>query len=273
MHYTPSRWRTFRLIWVAAAILTLVAATAQAAPEQATLALETPSTANGIADVIGGPVISDSQPEAAVQAMPPQLEALSNSSAQVTLFASGDACVVQGKPDLNLGTASDMWVGYDESHASPTDYVKAARSLVRFDLSSLPLGSVVQAAKLRVYHVNSWDIPDTSRTLVAYGVGATWTENAVTWNNKPPFAQAYGSANIVHAEWGWYEFDVTDLVRGWVTRTLPNNGIMLRGDESQKHRRGFSTREGPHIPELVIQFVAPGPNKQFLPIIQRKARP
>jgi hypothetical protein len=34
-------------------------------------------------------------------------------------------------------------------------------------------------------------------------------ESNVTWNNKPCYGGGYGSKSIV---WGWYNFDVTNLV-------------------------------------------------------------
>jgi hypothetical protein len=53
----------------------------------------------------------------------------------------------------------------------------------------------------------------------------------------------------------WYSFDVTNLVRGWVNGTLPNNGIMLRSPEtSGPNLRFFSTREGGNSPQLVITY-------------------
>lgn len=91
----------------------------------------------------------------------------------------------------------------------------------------------------------------------AYGIGSAWSESGVTWNTRPSYTEAYGSASVTHGAWGWYSFDVTSLVRGWVNGCLPNYGAMLRGPEwsgSDLSWKGFSTREEAYTPQLVITY-------------------
>jgi hypothetical protein len=78
----------------------------------------------------------------------------------------------------------------------------------------------------------------------------------VNWSNAPSPAEQYGSDGVTHGDWRWYEFDVTALAQAWFDGTQANNGVMLRGEEERLGRRGFSTREGPHAPELVIHYRA-----------------
>jgi hypothetical protein len=69
--------------------------------------------------------------------------------------------------------------------------------------------------------------------------------------------EAYGATGVTHGAWGWYSFDVTNLVRGWINGTLPNYGVMLRGPEwsgSDSSWKAFSTREGPYPPQLIITY-------------------
>jgi len=185
------------------------------------------------------------------QEAPPQ-EAAPDPRSSKTFTSVADTCILEGYPTRNSGTTADMWVGYDES-SSPT--AKTARSLVRFDLSSIA-GSSVTSAKLRLYLVNSWDYPDETRTVTTYRIPTSWTESGVNWSNAPQPAEAYGAAPVTAGSWRWYEFDVTALVQAWQNGTYPNNGIMVRclevaGNDSS--RRGFSTREGPYPPELVVE--------------------
>lgn len=179
--------------------------------------------------------------------------------AQRTFYAIADATVLRGYPSLNFGDTTDMWAGYDE-YLEPDGEI--ARSLVKFNIDSLPSNQNITKARLRVYLVISWDYPNTRRTIRTYRITHSWSESNVAWNNKPGYGSAYGSSSIVHGAWGWYEFDVTNLVRAWYGGTYTNHGIMLRGPEVSgvdASWRGFSTREGPYTPRLVVDYSPPAP--------------
>jgi hypothetical protein len=173
---------------------------------------------------------------------------------QQTLYAIADAFVLEGYPTDNIGNTTDMWAGYDE-FLDP--YGEIARSLIQFDIASLPANQTITKATLRVFLVNSWDYPDTSRTIRTYRILSGWSEGNVNWNNSPSHGDAYGSRSIISGAWGWYEFDVTSLVSGWYDGIYQNHGVMLRGPEvsgTDSSWRGFGTREGEYTPELVVEY-------------------
>jgi uncharacterized repeat protein (TIGR01451 family) len=171
-----------------------------------------------------------------------------------TLYTVGDACVLQGYPGTNFGSTADMWAGYDE-YLNPDGMI--VRSMIQFNTSAIPAGTTINSAILQVYLVGSYDFPSTARTITTYRISSNWSESSVTWNSRPSYAEAYGSANITSGAWGWYSFDVTNLVRGWVNGSLLNYGIMLRGPEvsgTDSSWRSFSTREGTNSPKLVLTY-------------------
>ncbi len=173
-----------------------------------------------------------------------------------TFHSVGDACILQGYPTMNAGDTNDMWAGYDD-YLNPDGQI--VRSLIRFDVSAIPAGTPIDSAVLRVYLVNSYDYPGRSRTITTYRISSSWSESGVTWNTMPSCVQAYGSASVTHEAWGWYSFNVTNLVRGWVNGTLTNYGVMLRGPEwsgSDSSWRGFATRESgtTYAPYLQITY-------------------
>ena len=173
---------------------------------------------------------------------------------QETFDAIADATVLQGYPSENTGATIDMWAGYDE-YLDPDGEI--ARSLIQFDIASLPANQTITKAKLRVYLVSSWDYPDTSRTIRTYRILSGWSEGNVNWNNSPSYGDAYGSRSITSGAWDWYEFDVTSLVSGWYDGTYQNHGVMLRGPEvsgTDSSWRGFGTRESDYTPELVVEY-------------------
>ena len=143
------------------------------------------------------------------------------------LYAIADATVLEGYPGLDSGSTEDMWVGYDHCYRA-----KITRSLVKFDLSGIPAGTSISQATLYLHLIGSCDSGERRHEVTVYRAKANWSESSVNWNNKPGYAEAYGSASIPSRTWGWYSFDVSNLVRGWVNGSFPNYGLILRGPES-----------------------------------------
>jgi len=228
-----------------------------------------PSDAMTIMDVLQGRVF-DAQ--AGTQSSlgdtaAPKHDASASALGTETFTSVADAGIVQGYPDLQFGGFDDMLVGVDESFDPPAKQPGVVRSLVRFDLSRLGGQTAVDQATLRIYLFNSWDIPGTDMTVTAHRVPQSWSEQQIMWSNAPAPAEAYGSVDVTHSEWGWYEIDVTALVQAWVNGTYTNHGFILVGDEEGLGRRGFSTREWNYPPELVVETstVPPSPTATRTP--------
>jgi len=58
-----------------------------------------------------------------------------------------DAFLDQGTPAGNFGATTDFYVG--ESNAAANIF----RTVMRFDLSSIPVGSTIETATLPIYHL------------------------------------------------------------------------------------------------------------------------
>ena len=190
--------------------------------------------------------------------LPPEVKEIpAEAEDQETFYTIADATVVQGYPSMPGGDTIDMWVGYDHCIGG-----QIARSLVQFDVSSIPAGTSISDATLRLLLDNSCDAGERTHVVTAYRTSASWSESSVTWNTKPGYAEGYGSASIPSRTWGWYSFDVTDLVRGWVDGSFSNCGLMMRGPESSgddSARLGFLTRESNYAPELVVEYSSDTP--------------
>ena len=143
------------------------------------------------------------------------------SLASTTLYSTADACILEGYPTLNAGDTGDMWAGYDDSLDPDGEII---RSLVMFDLSTIPSGSTINSAEFEAHLVTSYDSPGSSCNIAVYRITRSWSEGSVTWNNKPGYSGPYDSVSIVHAAWDWYEWDVKSLVQEWVNDTYSNYG-------------------------------------------------
>ncbi len=160
---------------------------------------------------------------------------------QTTLrfVAGADTTVLKGDPNTYFGAEQSMWTGYDVCWNYQT-----ARSLLGFNLTSIPAGATIDKATLHLVHNHTCHDGPSSRTITAYRIGTNWNTNTVTWNTQPSQAGSYGQVVVTTGQFQWYSMDVTDLVRGWVNGSFPNLGVMLRGPESSSGQPaviGFAT--------------------------------
>jgi len=116
---------------------------------------------------------------------------------------------------------------------------KSLRSFVKFDLSSIPLGSSVNTASLKLYFSGIGAVYPTGRTFMAYRVSNDWVENEATWNSYQtgsPWDTAGGdystdgaSSTPAPSSLGtWVTWDVTSIVKAWIEDGQPNYGFLLR---------------------------------------------
>ena len=136
-----------------------------------------------------------------------------------TLFVGPDAdTMVTGvPPTLNYGVEETMDVGSgvpDPSHN--------VRSFVKFNLSCIPTGTVLQSATLKLF---AKAVPSVTRTYNVHRVTENWTETSVNWDNQPAVAAA-ATANVTtpHGKDNFMEWDVRADVQDWLDNIVDNNG-------------------------------------------------
>ena len=158
-----------------------------------------------------------------------------------TLTSVADSLVAEAAPTINYGT--------DATNFGVRSYSGGdARSLLRFNLPSIPSGCSVTGATLRLYTTSG----AAGRTLEVGLVSSSWTETTVTWNNQPATS---GSAATTASGTGWRELDVAAHVQTMYGGS--NNGWLLR-DASENSGtimdQVIHPRENTNAPQLVITF-------------------
>lgn len=176
-----------------------------------------------------------------------------------TFHAVADTEVRQSHATENYGTEPRMGAGYDDL----VDHDLIQRALLRFDTSTfLPSGTTIHQATLKLYMDSYCDA--LTSTFQVYRIAEDWSELTATWNNQPSLGESYASTPIPMT-FGWYSFNVTDLVQAWVDGAQPEYGIMIRGPESPPYAcafREFRTKGGggyTTAPELEVDYTAPAP--------------
>ncbi|MFC1507347.1 DNRLRE domain-containing protein [Thermoproteota archaeon] len=115
---------------------------------------------------------------------------------------------------------------------------KILRSLVKFDLSLIPLGSTINTASLMLYNGGRSGDDPAGRTFTAYRITNDWVETQATWNSYRTgsswdtaggdFSTDGASSTTVPSSMGWMTWDVTAVVKAWIEGGQPNYGFLIR---------------------------------------------
>ena len=147
----------------------------------------------------------------------------------------GGGCTVVSTSDLAAGTYTGA--NYE---------IQPARSVFKFDLSSIPAGSTVSSANLGLYTSNcvgdpsdagdNYHCDEHSYTVTLNQLGGPWN-GASTWDqlaaitSTMPFAQTFTGPFSVYSPCVgcfWMDFPVTGKVQEWVNGTVANNGFVAK---------------------------------------------
>jgi uncharacterized repeat protein (TIGR01451 family) len=170
------------------------------------------------------------------------------------LTAMADAWLDTGNANANNGA--------DTSLRNDNAAGNERRSVISFDLSSIPVSSTVLTATLQLYVTN----PQAGQTLELYRVITNWTELEVTWNDRTtgtPWGAGGGDydSGILWGSFnpnavGIYQISLTTLAQDWVNGTSPNYGIILIATGANGISR-LQSREGlpaSQQPQLIVEY-------------------
>ena len=162
---------------------------------------------------------------------------------------TADTYVDTSQPTKNLGRNKILFSQFDAS----TD--RRANIYLRFDLSSIPHGSSINEATIRVY-LNEMNGLKTVNMGV-YRATSDWQEWEMTWQNKP-VGPGPVSSNTISQTPGYKSFDATALVDGWMNGTFPDFGLFLAYRGSRAYVMSFNSREAAeNQPQLVVYYSPP----------------
>ena len=189
--------------------------------------------------------------------------------AQVTLNSLRDARINNQDPTGNYGNAGEIYIGNSNGAGDQT-----YRSLIHFDLSTIPAGSTITAAVLRITVLD--DLSDNARTISAYRVLRAWTEAGVTWN-KFDGTSDWGTAGCANTTTDREAANIgtaaqpaspsindvisitltASKVQEWFTGVLANNGVLLQVDTEANDAIGYDSSEGTDVPTLLVTYTPP----------------
>ena len=160
-----------------------------------------------------------------------------------------DAYIREASPNTNYGLANSLQVDGDEPSGSSSDM----NSLLMWDVTAIPNGSIAQAAEIVL------DVTNVGGTYYCYGLQRSWVEAEVTWNqaNGSVFwgnpgaeagsdrgAEALCSINATSTGPLVIPLNAAGLasVQSWIDNPALNNGIIL-SDSLSSNGADFNSRE------------------------------
>ena len=136
-----------------------------------------------------------------------------------TSVVVADTYLSTTNPTLNFGTATTLNIGPGNS------------ALIQVDLSTLPPGLIasdIQKATLTVY-VNKVFV---AGALDISQVNSAWFESTVTQNTAPSISSPFATVPV-NSSGSFVTFDITTLVKQWVTGASPNYGVAITASAAQ----------------------------------------
>ncbi|HQX52611.1 MAG TPA: DUF4347 domain-containing protein, partial [Planctomycetaceae bacterium] len=183
------------------------------------------------------------------------IQADTNNTQVITTTPVQDSYIQFKNPTTNSGTSSSLIVDRETNDLQ--------RALVQFDLSSIPVGSTIQSATLRL---TSTAI-DGSLNIGAYQLQQSWVEGSTTWNqrssgtNWTSAGSTYNSTavdTINKSTTGQHSFNITTLAQAWLAGTQQNYGVMVASMDGGGIRTvTYDSREGTTAPVLQIIYTLP----------------
>jgi hypothetical protein len=184
-------------------------------------------------------------------------------SGYVILYSIGDTAVQQDRPNYNPSYGQTMSVrnryGAGGSDGWEWD------SLVRFDLSSIPIGASVTSATLFIYYCDWDDTNPQGRPLTTHRITGDWEEQTVTWNTRPTWlSEATSSSPVPSSINQWMDWDVQSDVQAFVNEEEENYGWTVMDatywGSANIPITHLRTKEfvGSAVPYLEVTYVSPG---------------
>ncbi len=167
------------------------------------------------------------------------------------------------KYDAVKGVWPAFWMMPDRGVPQPGPWYADARSYIKFDINSQ--NTAVTSAKFKVKVMPQTEV-DADHSVAIHKIinNDTWTEENITWNNKPmsdaaflkQFMGAVGGNRINQIVVGEYlEVDVTDYINAQISASKQFAGFALMTQFMKNKRVEFGSKENGGVtnrPVLVI---------------------
>lgn len=179
--------------------------------------------------------------------------------------AGKDSFIQGAYPARNQGASTDLEV---------RTLTTKENALIEFNLTNISSSATITSAILTLY-AETVGVPGDTAEIGVYRITNSWVEgtgsgsqtnDGVTWNNRSGTqtwttaggdydAAAFTKTNVTVV--GYYTWDITNLMRGWINGTWTNNGLILADTANGISRKSFTSGDGSNAtnrPKLIVNY-------------------
>ena len=177
-----------------------------------------------------------------------------------TYYPSDDVEISHRSPDVNFNINDNMRCRNDYGYVYEGP-IWASDDLLKFDISDIPIGSIVVNSSLSLYYFKYISNDPAGRPLTIYRLLDNWNEDTVTWNNQPSSLGFATDVEDVPSSTGtWMSWDVTDDVEDFVDDPYFNYGWKIMdetkwGDAAIPDTFFWTKEYGSFIPYLEVEYI------------------
>ena len=186
----------------------------------------------------------------------PRIAAQAAAIDSTLLYTVADATVKSQYPTINFGAEHYLRLAY-----SSIDVPIEEALILRFDLTRLPAGAIVDSATMHLFL--TYAAGAAQQPVVVWYVTSPWSEAAVTWNDFPTVEPQFPRSWSVDSVRGEYKpLDVTAWARYWYAHPAENWGVLLRRptSDSSYFERVFESKDhNERMPRLLVEYHLPEP--------------
>ncbi len=179
-------------------------------------------------------------------------------AASANLPLTEDTFVKQDSPDVIYGNGNVLTAtgGQNQNNAF---------ILLKFNLSSLPEGSLIDSARLLLTSYSCSGADPNPRLTLRYP-GRDWAEDTARWNGRPSISTEI--ASVFYPFPTTKSFDVTRPVAKWVDGSMDNFGLILEMESGAYSCNFYSRERSADAVNLVVNYTAPDTTKPTISHIQ-----
>ncbi len=171
----------------------------------------------------------------------------------ITFLACKNTYISNWYPDHNFSSSQALFVSQYQQTGD------GYRSLLQFDLSSIPPGCTIEKADLLLSLYRN-EVQSGIVNVSVHRLLNRWMEYASSWMNQPPLSASLDGSIAFESNSipGIHSIDVSNLVRGWYDGSIANNGLLLVGCEEQNNLLAFRSsryQNSDAWPQLAVKFI------------------
>jgi len=158
---------------------------------------------------------------------------------------------------LRQDAATTNYGGATNIDVESRDGARNRRSILKFDMSTIPTGATVISATLSLYYYDRGPSAPTGRTYWAYRITQTaWTEDRSTWNTYDgtnswaslggDYTTTNGASTTVPGSYGWMSWTVTAQVQYAMNSVSKVAHFLIRDateDSATRYQASFYSKE------------------------------